>query len=89
MSLGVAVLVFAGVLLLPDGAHAYFGPGAGVTMLGAVWGVALAILFALFAVLAWPIRSLLRRRKRNAEAASRASGAGAATLETAKPDAGA
>ena len=45
-------------------AHAYIGPGAGVTMLGALWGVILAIIFAVGGLLIWPIRALLRRRKR-------------------------
>ena len=50
----------------PAAALAYFGPGAGVTMLGAIWGVLLAIGFALFALLAWPVRALLRRRRKPA-----------------------
>lgn len=45
-------------------AHAYIGPGAGVTMLGALWGVILAIIFAVGGLLIWPIRALLRHRKR-------------------------
>jgi hypothetical protein len=62
-------LVLVGVVLtLPEGAQAYFGPGAGVTMLGALWGVVLALAFAVFAFLAWPIRAILRRRKKAAAA---------------------
>ncbi len=73
------LLAFAVVLTLgtlPGAAWAYFGPGAGVTMLGALWGVLLAVAFALFAFLAWPIRAMLRRRRKAAEAAS---GSAAAT----------
>ncbi len=50
--------------LIPCPAYAYIGPGAGVTMLGALWGVILAIAFAVGGILIWPIRALLRRRKR-------------------------
>jgi ABC-type sulfate transport system permease component len=57
---------------LPQTAWAYFGPGAGVTMLGALWGVLLAVAFALFAFLAWPIRAVLRRRRKAAEAVASA-----------------
>lgn len=54
--------------LLP--AHAYVGPGAGVTMLGALWGVILAIIFAVVGLLIWPIRALLLRLKKRGTAAS-------------------
>ena len=51
-------------LLLPAMASAYVGPGAGITMLGALWGVFVAILAALGAVLYWPIRSVIRKRRK-------------------------
>lgn len=52
-------------LLLPAApAAAYIGPGAGITMLGALWGVLMAILLAVGAVLYWPIKMLLRRRRK-------------------------
>jgi Na+/melibiose symporter-like transporter len=49
-------------------AAAYIGPGAGITMLGALWGVIVAIALALAAVLFWPIRILLRKRRKPAGA---------------------
>jgi hypothetical protein len=45
-------------------AHAYIGPGAGITMLGALWGVIVAVALAVGAVLFWPVRVLLRRVRR-------------------------
>jgi hypothetical protein len=51
-------------------ALAYIGPGAGITMLGALWGVIVAVALAIGAVLFWPIRVLLRRRKKPVEAAA-------------------
>ncbi len=74
----VAAVVAA--VLWPGAGMAYFGPGAGVTMLSAIWGVLLAIGFAVFALLAWPVRALLRRRRTPAPPV---------TTGTAKPDAGA
>jgi ABC-type sulfate transport system permease component len=70
LGLALAVAVFVGTW--PETAHAYFGPGAGITMLGALWGVILAVAFALFAFLAWPIRAMLRKRKKAAETAASA-----------------
>jgi len=43
---------------------AYIGPGAGITMLGALWGVIVAVFLAIGAVLFWPIRILLRRTRK-------------------------
>lgn len=51
-------------------AAAYIGPGAGITMLGALWGVLVALLLAVGAVLYWPIKALLRRRRRADAAAN-------------------
>jgi hypothetical protein len=72
----LVLLLIGAAATLPETAHAYFGPGAGVTMLGALWGVVLAIAFAVFSFLAWPIRALLRRRRRASI------GAGAAAAAT-------
>jgi type VI protein secretion system component VasK len=58
MALIAAVLVTVSAPVL-----GYVGPGAGITMLAALWGVVVAIVLALGAVLFWPIRALLRRRK--------------------------
>ena len=44
-------------------AHAYVGPGAGITLIGALIGLVSAIFLAVFAVLRWPIRRYLARRK--------------------------
>ena len=57
----LASLALASAAATP--ALAYIGPGAGITMLGALWGVVVAVALALGAVLFWPVRALLRRRK--------------------------
>lgn len=44
-------------------AAAYVGPGAGISLLGALWGVIAAIAIALGFVLFWPVRRMLRRRR--------------------------
>lgn len=44
-------------------AIAYVGPGAGLSLIGALWAVVVAVAAALFFVVAWPIRRMLKRRK--------------------------
>jgi flagellar biosynthesis/type III secretory pathway M-ring protein FliF/YscJ len=46
--------------------QAYIGPGAGITLLSAIWGVIVAFFLAIGAVLFWPIRILIRRRRNRA-----------------------
>jgi hypothetical protein len=61
-----AVAIALGLVLFATPAFAYIGPGAGITMLGALWGVIAAVVLALAAVLLWPLRMLLRRRRKGA-----------------------
>ena len=58
---GLLAILF---VLSAQPAAAYIGPGAGITMLGALWGVIVAVVLALGAVLFWPIRVLLRKRRK-------------------------
>ncbi len=44
-------------------AFAYVGPGAGVSLISSLVGLVIAIFVALGAVLAWPIRRYLKKRK--------------------------
>lgn len=44
-------------------AMAYIGPGAGLSLVGALWAVIAAVGAALFFILAWPLRRMLRRRR--------------------------
>ena len=57
--------IVALLMLLPIAIHAYVGPGAGITFLGALWAVIIAIVLAVGGFLVWPIRTLLRHRKIN------------------------
>jgi hypothetical protein len=49
--------------VLSTPALAYVGPGAGITMIGALWAVIAGIVLALAGIMIWPIRAYLRRRK--------------------------
>ncbi len=67
LSLGLA---FAAVIGNPLVVYAYVGPGVGITLLGALWAVLAAVILAIVGILVWPIRALLRRRRRSKEAAA-------------------
>jgi uncharacterized membrane protein HdeD (DUF308 family) len=66
--------IAAGMLLImPSMAFAYVGPGAGITMIGTLIGIVVVIFGAIGAILYWPVRAMLRKKK-NAAAASDNSG---------------
>jgi membrane protein implicated in regulation of membrane protease activity len=60
--LAAATLAGGVSLVAAAPAFAYVGPGAGLSLLGALWGVAIAVLAALAFVVIWPIRQMIRRR---------------------------
>lgn len=67
---GLVVICLA-LFALPDIALAYIGPGAGITFIGALIGLVLAVLSAVSFILFWPFRRAWRRmkaRKENIEA---------------------
>ncbi|MFV1852574.1 MAG: hypothetical protein ACMZ66_17975 [Thalassospira sp.] len=63
-SIGTAILTCA-MLLTALPAHAYVGPGAGLSLLSALWAVLAAIVVAVGFVLMWPLRKMMRKRKAN------------------------
>jgi membrane protein implicated in regulation of membrane protease activity len=44
-------------------ALAYVGPGAGLSLVGAFWGLLVAVFAAFAFVILWPLRRLSRRRR--------------------------
>jgi membrane protein implicated in regulation of membrane protease activity len=63
----LAMATTAAVTLAATPALAYVGPGAGLSLLGAFWGLLVAILAALAFVIVYPVRRMMRARKRPAE----------------------
>lgn len=55
------------IALVSKNAYAYVGPGAGITMLGALWAVVISILLAVIAILFWPVRFLIRKMRAKKE----------------------
>jgi hypothetical protein len=61
---GTTIVVGTAVALLTSGpSMAYVGPGAGITLIGSLWAVLVAVVLALAGLLWWPLRALLQRRK--------------------------
>lgn len=57
------VAALAAVGAMPAPAAAYVGPGAALSLLGALWGLLVAIGAAVAFAVAWPIRRYLRSRR--------------------------
>jgi len=59
----LAGLAAAGLAFGAAPAFAYIGPGAGLSLLGALWGVIAAVAAALLFLLLWPLRRMMRRKR--------------------------
>jgi len=53
--------------LIASPAAGYVGPGAGISVLGSLLGILATIFVAIGAILFWPIRKLMKRRKARKE----------------------
>ncbi|RCK52247.1 hypothetical protein TH25_06895 [Thalassospira profundimaris] len=72
LSIAGAVIALA-PLLTAMPAQAYVGPGAGLSLLSALWAVIAAVGVAIGFVLLWPIRKMMRsKRRKNASASANA-----------------
>lgn len=76
--MNLVLSLLALVLLTCSGApaFAYVGPGAGLSLVGAFWGLLVAIFAAFAFVVLWPLRRMFKRR---------GAPAGAAPSPTAEP----
>jgi membrane protein implicated in regulation of membrane protease activity len=63
----LAMAITTALMLAATPAMAYVGPGAGLSLLGAFWGLLVAILAAVAFVVVYPIRRMMRARKRPAQ----------------------
>lgn len=57
------ILWIIGLTVISTNASAYIGPGLGAGVIGTILGVIGAILLALFAVLYYPIKRALKKRR--------------------------
>jgi nicotinamide riboside transporter PnuC len=57
------VVVFVLLILLAAPATAYIGPGAGISVLGSLLGILATIVVAIGAIVMWPLRKLLKKKR--------------------------
>lgn len=70
------LLLTAAVLLLSTPAMAYIGPGAGISVLGSLLGILATIVIAIAAIVMWPLRKVLKKRRQAAAGEAETAGAG-------------
>jgi len=73
--------------VLPGIAQAYIGPGAGITFIGSLVAILLAVLSAIGFILFWPVRRMLAKRKAGGGAAVEESSAVAQNEKAERKDA--
>ena len=59
----LSLSILLALMMLPQPALAYIGPGVGAGAIGAVLGVIGAIFLGLFAIIWYPVKRLLKLRK--------------------------
>ena len=57
------LLALLPLLLLTNSAVAYVGPGAGISVLGSLLSILATIFVAIGAIIFWPLRKYMKRRK--------------------------
>lgn len=62
-NLMLRLLALAAAMLLSVPASAYIGPGAGISVLGSLLGILATIVVAIGAIVLWPLRKLLKKRR--------------------------
>lgn len=64
MSKIIMLVLLAVILLMPvSPAVAYIGPGAGISVLGSLLSILATIFVAIGAIIFWPLRKYMQRRK--------------------------
>jgi hypothetical protein len=58
-----AIFFLATLFVAVHPAAAYVGPGAGLSLLGALWGLLLAVAAALGFIILWPLRRMRQRAR--------------------------
>jgi hypothetical protein len=60
------IIILLLLALIASPAAAYVGPGAGISVLGSLLGILATILVAIGAIIFWPVRKFLKRKKARA-----------------------
>jgi len=60
-------LVIVLVLMAPDQADAYVGPGLGAGTIGVILGIIGSLFIALFAIIWYPLKRLFKKKKKQGQ----------------------
>ena len=60
-------LVILLVLMAPDQADAYVGPGLGAGTIGVILGIIGSLFIALFAIIWYPLKRLFKKKKKQSQ----------------------
>ena len=72
---GLLLAAIAVTVLFPAAAQAYIGPGVGAGAIAAVLGVIGSVLLAVFAVVYYPVKRMLKKKRKPVQADARDSSA--------------
>lgn len=61
--MNIKYIPFLLLFMLSASAHAYIGPGMGAGVLASILGVIASVLLSLFAIIYYPIKRILKKRK--------------------------
>jgi len=65
------MLLLCAAWLVPSSAHAYIGPGAGITAFGSLLAIIALVLLAMIGFVWYPAKRLIKNRKAGKEAEAR------------------
>lgn len=68
MTKSIKPVLLVTLLAISGQALAYIGPGAGISVVGSLLSILATFFVAIGAILFWPIRKMLKRRKARREA---------------------
>ena len=57
----IRLSIVLSLTLCCSAAFGYVGPGTGITLVGSLIGLVMAVAVSLWALLSWPVRQLIRR----------------------------
>ena len=63
-ALSVALTLAVALIVAPQDAHAYIGPGAGFALVGSFFALLAAVVMSMLSMVLWPIRFVLRWQRR-------------------------
>lgn len=66
MKIGIFILLLLFAMVAAFPSYAYIGPGIATGTVGVILGILASVVLALFALLWYPIKRFLKRRKKNA-----------------------